>query len=83
MTRISDWLEARGLGRLTAVFEQNDIDFDVLGRLTERDFKELGLSIGNRKKLLDAICIDPLLAPATKVAYPEALAPERNRRARS
>ena len=81
MTRIADWLGARGLGQLTSVFEQNDIDFEVLQRLTERDFKELGLSLGHRKKLLTAISTEPLPAPSREAARSAARSSERNQRA--
>ncbi|MGY3341236.1 hypothetical protein ACVWZ4_007424 [Bradyrhizobium sp. USDA 4472] len=33
-------------------FAENDIDVSVLGQLTDRDLKELGVWLGDRRKLL-------------------------------
>jgi hypothetical protein len=46
----------RGLGARTicAPFRDNDIDWEVLRRLTADDLRELGVaSIGHRRRLLD------------------------------
>ena len=55
MTDLALWLEHHNLARHHAVLVENDIDLDVLGELTEDDFKELGLSLGDRKRMLGAI----------------------------
>lgn len=47
-----EWLERHGLGRHAALFAENDIGFDVVADLTEDDLRELGLSIGDRKRLM-------------------------------
>jgi class 3 adenylate cyclase/tetratricopeptide (TPR) repeat protein len=52
---ISRWLENLGLGQYAEAFARNDIDIEVLPELTEDDLKELGLSLGHRRKLLKAI----------------------------
>src|SRR5262245_62818109 len=50
------WLRSLGLGKYEAVFRENDIDETVLPNLTAEDLKELGVvSLGHRRKLLDAI----------------------------
>ncbi|MBS0517292.1 MAG: AAA family ATPase [Proteobacteria bacterium] len=49
------WLSANGLGGHAASFAANGIDWDVLVDLTEADLRELGLSLGDRKRLLKAI----------------------------
>lgn len=48
---LSDWLETIGLGRYVAVFEANDVDFEVLSHLSDEDLLALGLSLGHRRKL--------------------------------
>ncbi|MBL8697814.1 MAG: AAA family ATPase, partial [Alphaproteobacteria bacterium] len=52
---LAAWLDKVGLGRHSAAFAAADIGFDVLRTLTEADLKELGLSLGDRKRLLKAI----------------------------
>ncbi len=36
-------------------FEANDIDVDILPDLTEHDLERLGVTLGNRRRLLKAI----------------------------
>lgn len=55
MDAIYGWLQGLGLDRYAAAFAEQDIDFDVLADLTEADLIELGVSFGDRKKLLRAI----------------------------
>ncbi len=55
MNDLARWLDELGLGQYAAAFAHNDVDFDVLPHLTDQDLKELGLSLGHRKKLLTAI----------------------------
>ena len=45
------WLEAHELASLNGIFAANDIDLEVLPELTEADLKELGLSLGQRRRL--------------------------------
>ena len=54
-TDIAPWLEDLGLSRYLQVFEDNDIDMEVLGELTESDLEKIGVSLGHRKKMLKAI----------------------------
>jgi class 3 adenylate cyclase/predicted ATPase len=49
------WLEANGLGRYADIFAQNLIGLDVLPDLTEGDLSELGVPLGDRKRLLRAM----------------------------
>jgi class 3 adenylate cyclase/tetratricopeptide (TPR) repeat protein len=44
-----------GLGRYAQTFAENHIDYALLPDLTENDLKNLGVSLGHRKKLLKAI----------------------------
>jgi class 3 adenylate cyclase len=49
------WLRDLGLGRYDEKFRENKIDFDVLADLTDGDLRELGVSLGDRGRLLKAI----------------------------
>jgi len=55
MSDIADWLTGLGLAKHVDLFRANDIDLDVLPSLSEEEFKELGLSLGDRKRLLKGI----------------------------
>lgn len=55
MSDLRDWLRRNNLEQLADTFEANDIDLDVLPDLSERDLEQLGLSLGNRRRLLKAI----------------------------
>lgn len=55
MSSIHSWLKRIGLERYAETFAAEDIDIDVLPELTEADLVELGVSFGDRKKLLRAI----------------------------
>ena len=53
---IDGWLRGIGLGQYIELFRANDIDGELLGRLTGDDLKEIGVtSLGHRRKLLQAI----------------------------
>ncbi len=53
---VEQWLRNLGLAQYAEAFAENDIDFDVLGGLSEADLRELGVaSLGHRKRLLAAI----------------------------
>ena len=82
MSDVAQWLERLGLGQYAQVFAENDVDFEVLPRLTDDNLKELGLTLGHRVKLKAAIealspdepSTQPTSAPAreTKLEPPEA-----------
>src|SRR5947207_2387660 len=55
MTPFGKWLAEIGLGRHEVVFASNEIDFDVICSLTDADLRELGLALGDRKRLLHAV----------------------------
>jgi class 3 adenylate cyclase/predicted ATPase len=67
MESIGAWLERLGLGQYTRVFEENDIDPEVMPHMTEADLAELGVSMGHRKKIMAAV-----RAPAGPEAPPPA-----------
>ena len=55
MQQIADWLEKLGMPEHAERFAENDIDIAVLRHLTDQDLKELGVSLGHRRKMLAAI----------------------------
>ena len=55
MVDVSRWLAEQGLGHHARAFAQNGIAGDILRELTDADLKELGLNLGDRKRLLRAI----------------------------
>ena len=59
MVDVSRWLAEQGLGHHAEVFAQNGIAGDILRELTDADLKELGLNLGDRKRLLKAIAALP------------------------
>ncbi|HYZ40436.1 MAG TPA: SAM domain-containing protein, partial [Stellaceae bacterium] len=53
---VAAWLKSLGLERFVPAFRDNDIDAEVLPKLTADDLIGLGVtSIGHRRKLLAAI----------------------------
>src|SRR5690348_17254243 len=54
-------------------FAENDIDVSVLRHLTDRDLKELGVSLGHRRKMLAAIMELAVVAQPQATAPPPAL----------
>jgi class 3 adenylate cyclase/predicted ATPase len=53
---IDGWLRGIGLAQYAEIFRANDIDDELLGRLTNDDLKDIGVaSLGHRMKLLKAI----------------------------
>src|SRR5271167_1730679 len=66
---IGNWLRGLGLAQYEPAFRDNDVDAEVLLRLTADDLRELGVtSIGHRRRLLDAIAA--LTEGAPKPAAP-------------
>jgi SAM domain (Sterile alpha motif) len=55
MTPFAKWLDETGLGSYEQVFASNKIDFDVIRSVTDADLRELGLALGDRKRLLQAV----------------------------
>jgi class 3 adenylate cyclase len=53
---IDGWLRGIGLAQYAEMFRANDIDIELLRRLTNDDLKDIGVvSFGHRKKLREAI----------------------------
>jgi class 3 adenylate cyclase len=55
MPQITQWLKALGMSEYAARFAENRIDFSVLRDLSDQDLKDLGVVLGDRRKLLRAI----------------------------
>ena len=62
---VAAWLRDLGLERYVSAFHDNDIDAEVLPKLTAEDLVGIGVSsVGHRRKLLDAIADLRMSAPA-------------------
>ena len=92
MKSFAHWLTEIGLERYAAVFSENKVDFDVLRSLNESDLRELGIALGDRKRILQAVdklegpdAVEVGLAPVAIAAFtppapsaaPESTAGER------
>ena len=61
------WLRSLDLGQHEEKFEESKIDFDVLADLTDGDLQELGVPLGDRRRLLRAIAeLDAGQPPTTQ-----------------
>jgi hypothetical protein len=49
---VGAWLRGLGLERYERAFREADVGVDVLPDLTDADLRELGVSLGDRKRLL-------------------------------
>lgn len=71
MSDLRAWLRKNKLEQYADAFEANDIDLDILSELMEHDLEKLGVSLGNRRRLVKAIAkraggesaTTPMLAP--------------------
>ena len=52
---VGEWLRGLGLGRYETVFREHAIDLDVLADLTDGELAQIGVPLGDRKRLLKAI----------------------------
>src|SRR5215471_1252219 len=71
MQQIAEWLEKLGLPEYAQRFAENDIDWFVLRYLTDQDLKELGVSLGHRRKMLASIAELVDAPPTSPVPRPE------------
>jgi class 3 adenylate cyclase/tetratricopeptide (TPR) repeat protein len=73
---VAAWLQDLGLERYVPAFRDNDIDAEVLRKLTAEDLISIGVtSVGHRRKLLDAVASLGMAVPATVVRAPAPGAP--------
>src|SRR6201997_5257935 len=73
MQQIPDWLNSLGMSEYAQRFAENRIDFSVLRDLTDQDLKDLGVVLGDRRKMLRAIAeMDdaPTAAPSARPVIP-------------
>jgi hypothetical protein len=64
---IEAWLAELGLEKYAAKFAEEDISWDTLRDMGEADFKDLGLTLGHRKKAMADLKLR--LAAASPVRY--------------
>jgi class 3 adenylate cyclase len=76
MSSVAEWLATLGLSEYADRFAENDVDISVLHLLTDQDLRELGVSLGHRRKMLAAIAE---LEGAARVASQPAASPESKR----
>ena len=55
MLGIREWLSSRGLSEYADRFAENRIDLSILSDLTDEDLKELGIFLGDRRRILRLI----------------------------
>src|SRR3979411_2575129 len=68
---VAGGLRGLGLGRYASPFRDNDIDAEVLLKLTAEDLISIGVtSVGHRRKLLDAIASLDMAVPAAVMTAP-------------
>jgi hypothetical protein len=52
---VGEWLRGLGLGQYETVFREHAIDIDVLSDLKDGELAQIGVPLGDRKRLLKAI----------------------------
>jgi class 3 adenylate cyclase len=81
---VAAWLQSLGFDRYEPLFRENEIDWEVLPKLTSEDLKEMGVvAIGHRRKLLAAIAaLDAEMpaAPETAASHDAPAPAEAERR---
>ena len=55
MTPIEEWLSSLGLSEYADRFAENRIDLSILQDLTDQDLKDIGVVLGDRRRILRAI----------------------------
>ncbi|MHC2301570.1 adenylate/guanylate cyclase domain-containing protein [Rhizobium mongolense] len=70
MPDIGDWLASIRLERYRQTLLDNGIDLDVVDDLTDVDLKELGLSLGDRKRFLRAAAALAHQSPPAATPHP-------------
>jgi class 3 adenylate cyclase len=68
MDDLEQWLRNHGLEQYARVFAANDVDRTLLADLTDGDLEKLGLSLGHRRKLVQALKAHDAGAPAARPA---------------
>ena len=55
MPAVREWLASLGLSEYADSFAENRIDLSILPDLTDQDLKDLGVVLGDRRRILRAI----------------------------
>jgi class 3 adenylate cyclase len=75
---IAAWLRGLSLEQYGPAFRDNEIDWEVLPKLTSEDLRDIGVvAIGHRRKLLAAIAVLGSETPAPAMAPPARADAER------
>ena len=61
MTPIAKWLGSLGLSEYADRFAENRIDLSILPDLTDQDLKELGVVLGDRRRIAEITGAQPEL----------------------
>jgi class 3 adenylate cyclase len=84
LQQIAEWLETLGMSEYAERFAENRIDLSVLPDLTDQDLKDLGVVLGDRRKILRAIAalksgdtVDRSVATGIATARPQDSAERR------
>lgn len=79
---IAEWLDQFGFGKYLAAFTENDVGLDVLDLLTKDDLEKIGVSLGDRLRMMREITarssgsgVPALPPPIGKVGSPRAVSP--------
>jgi class 3 adenylate cyclase/energy-coupling factor transporter ATP-binding protein EcfA2 len=80
MSDLRDWLHKNNLEQYADAFEANDIGLDILPDLNEHDLEQLGLSLGNRRRLLKAVAQRGSKATPSTADTDEEPSPDAERR---
>jgi hypothetical protein len=76
MREIADWLEKLGMSEYAQRFAEHGVDFSALSDLTDADLKDLGVILGDRRKILRAIpALDATPEPAVLIPTPPSTLP--------
>ncbi|HLX99731.1 MAG TPA: adenylate/guanylate cyclase domain-containing protein [Roseiarcus sp.] len=78
MLDVQAWLRRLGLSQYEQAFRDHRIDCDVLADLTDGDLEELGVSLGDRRRLLRAIAELSAPEPSSAPAWPAPAAAPRS-----
>ena len=77
MQNIADWLKRLGLSEYAERFADNRIDLSVLRDITEQDLKDLGVVLGDRRRMLRAIAeLSGVAPPTTQVPTRASASPD-------
>ncbi len=81
MSTFRAWLDQHGLGKYAALFAENDIGLDVLPDLTDADLEKLGVSLGDRRRILKlAASLEVAATSSERAITPRAETREAERR---